>query len=232
MAGSYTVFSSTVGDQRLPLYTNAGAPTNGTAGTLAGVAGKGSVLIDTTGATLYQNIGTLASPLWDPSGGALDISVVGNAGPPTNGTSGTFAGVASKGQILVDTTNAVLYMNINTQASPTWTVITPYNSSATLAALGTGVTLGTAAPIVTQIATITAASGSTVGVALPVGVVGDIHYVFNPSAQTIKVFPQAADAIDGGSAGVAVSLSTAKRAMFIYTSANNWTSAQMGVASA
>ena len=43
-----------------------------------------------------------------------------NAGTPTDGTSGTLAGVAEAGDVLIDTTNAILYMNSNTQASPTW----------------------------------------------------------------------------------------------------------------
>jgi hypothetical protein len=43
------------------------------------------------------------------------------AGSPSNGTSGTFAGQAEKGDLLIDSTNAKLYMNTNTTASPTWT---------------------------------------------------------------------------------------------------------------
>ncbi len=43
-----------------------------------------------------------------------------NAGSPTDGTSGTLAGVCEAGDVLIDTTNTVLYMNSNTQASPTW----------------------------------------------------------------------------------------------------------------
>ena len=45
-----------------------------------------------------------------------------NAGAPTNGTSGTFANQAGPGALLLDTTNAKLYVNTNTKASPTWTV--------------------------------------------------------------------------------------------------------------
>lgn len=44
------------------LYTNNGAPTDGT--TLAGKAGPGSLLIDTTNKNQYINIGTLAAPVW------------------------------------------------------------------------------------------------------------------------------------------------------------------------
>ena len=44
-----------------------------------------------------------------------------NAGVPVNGVAGTYAGIAEKGDLLVDITNATLYQNTNTQASPTWT---------------------------------------------------------------------------------------------------------------
>ncbi len=46
-----------------------------------------------------------------------------NAGVPTDGTSGTYAGVCDKGDLLIDTTNAKLYQNTNTQASPTWSSV-------------------------------------------------------------------------------------------------------------
>ena len=45
------------------------------------------------------------------------------AGAPTDGTSGTGAGVAHPGSLYIDTTNAKLYINTNTQASPTYTVV-------------------------------------------------------------------------------------------------------------
>ena len=44
-----------------------------------------------------------------------------NAGAPTNGVTG--ANVAAIGARLIDTTNGKLYINTNTQASPTWTVV-------------------------------------------------------------------------------------------------------------
>lgn len=46
------------------VFTNAGAPTDGTSGTYAGRAGPGSVLSDVTNTNLYINTGTLASPTW------------------------------------------------------------------------------------------------------------------------------------------------------------------------
>ena len=44
------------------------------------------------------------------------------AGAPVDGTSGTYAGIVEKGDLLIDSTNANLYQNSNTQASPTWTI--------------------------------------------------------------------------------------------------------------
>lgn len=46
------------------IFTGAGAPSNGTSGTGATVAGPGSIYIDTTGANAYINAGTGASPTW------------------------------------------------------------------------------------------------------------------------------------------------------------------------
>lgn len=61
------------------------------------------------------------------SGGMVlgnDLMVVlTNAGAPTSGGAGTFAGYAGKGQLLVDTTNGVLYINTGTLAAPTWTIV-------------------------------------------------------------------------------------------------------------
>jgi hypothetical protein len=49
--------------------------------------------------------------------------VMDNAGVPSNGTSGTGAGLAAKGSLCTDVTNAKLYINTGTKASPTWTVV-------------------------------------------------------------------------------------------------------------
>lgn len=54
----------------------AGAPTNGTSGTGAGICGPGSTYIDSTNANLYFNTGTLASPTWtqSPNGTANSVT--------------------------------------------------------------------------------------------------------------------------------------------------------------
>ncbi|MBT3390336.1 MAG: hypothetical protein HN413_07980 [Chloroflexi bacterium] len=43
-----------------------------------------------------------------------------NAGAPTDGASGTYAGIAPVGALLIDTTNGNLYRNTGTQAAPAW----------------------------------------------------------------------------------------------------------------
>ncbi|MBS1117393.1 MAG: hypothetical protein H6Q87_1777 [candidate division NC10 bacterium] len=51
------------------------------------------------------------------------VYLLTKAGAPTDGTSGDGAGHAGPGSLLVDFTNANLYINTNTAASPTWTVV-------------------------------------------------------------------------------------------------------------
>lgn len=53
-----------------------------------------------------------------------DVVILTNAGVPTNGGAGTGVGVAGPGSICVDYTNANLYVNGNTKASPTWKLVT------------------------------------------------------------------------------------------------------------
>src|SRR6267142_6465975 len=62
---------------------DSGAPTNGTAGTGVGMLGPGSVYTDLATGLSYVNIGTLASPIWSGTDGAVGatggLGVVGNA---------------------------------------------------------------------------------------------------------------------------------------------------------
>lgn len=50
-----------------------------------------------------------------------NIGIFVTLGAPTNGTSGAGAGLAGPGALCIDATNAILYQNTNTKASPTWT---------------------------------------------------------------------------------------------------------------
>lgn len=84
--GAFSVGALVVGDstnKKIRIFTNAGAPTNGTSGTLAGVAPAMSLLFDTTNKKIYQNLNTQASPTWVPVDGVAkahyDFAVDGGA---------------------------------------------------------------------------------------------------------------------------------------------------------
>jgi len=67
-----------------------------------------------------------ANDLWRDGLGrsiATGVLSLAGAGAPTDGTSGTGAAVASPGCLYQDITNAKLYINTNTKASPLWTVV-------------------------------------------------------------------------------------------------------------
>jgi hypothetical protein len=69
---------------RCPItWSNAGAPTNGGAGTLFNITQPGDLLVDTTNKTLYQNTGTSASPTWtliEAASGQLPVGATGTFG--------------------------------------------------------------------------------------------------------------------------------------------------------
>lgn len=97
-----------------------------------------------------------------------------------------------------------------------------------IAALGT--TQGAAAPLTKQIAALTAASGSTVGVALPAAP-GPLYvqWVINTSIQTISVFPAAGDTVFGSALNAAVTLAPGAKACFYTKSTYVATSATLGI---
>jgi hypothetical protein len=159
------------------------------------------------------------------------------AGAPTNGTNGTGAGTALPGQLLQDTTGGVVYQNTGTQASPAWTPrfspVGDAQSVTTGITASTTQTLAGATALTTKLNFVATAANSGDAVSLPALVPGQSVTVFNDGANPIKVFPAAANvAIDGGSAGAAVTLTNAKRATFFCKSATAITSAQLGVVSA
>ena len=85
---AFMILDTRQGDRVVPLFVNAGAPTNGVlgTGTFAGAAAIGALLEDSTNGVLYINTGTQASPVWTSFG--------------TGGTgtyAGTFSGVVVAG---------------------------------------------------------------------------------------------------------------------------------------
>jgi len=55
--------------------------------------------------------------------GNNDVFFSSASGAPTNGTSGTGAGIAGPGSQYTNTANGNTYINTNTKASPTWTLL-------------------------------------------------------------------------------------------------------------
>ena len=55
------------------------------------------------------------------SGTTVHPSILYGAGAPSDGVTG--ASTAQPGSLYIDTTNTKLYINTNTLASPTWTVV-------------------------------------------------------------------------------------------------------------
>lgn len=45
------------------------------------------------------------------------------SGSPSNGSSGTGAGVAAPGSLVIDTTNGVTWQNVGTKAAPVWALV-------------------------------------------------------------------------------------------------------------
>ena len=156
-----------------------------------------------------------------------------HAGAPSNGTSGTFVGIAGVGDMLVDTTNAVLYQNTGTTSSPTWSAAP---SGATVAITGgtiAGVTslalastgffdnsvsigltsVGTnraGALALTAAVNQVTSGASTTGVTLPasatVGVGGTVRVINDNGANAFHIYAAGSDTIDGTAGSTGVSL--------------------------
>jgi hypothetical protein len=110
------------------LLTGTGNPNNHI------VASAGAVYLDTLSGTIWHKQTGPGSTGWVPvplsigppiSGAATSVAMIfTNAGAPTNGTSGTGAGIAGPGSMCIDTTNFNLYLNGGTTSSPTWKLVT------------------------------------------------------------------------------------------------------------
>lgn len=105
--------------------------------------------------------------------------------------------------------------------------------------IGTGIvasttqTLAGATALTKDVNVIATVANADDAVKLPEMEVGDSCEVYNDGANAASVFPSAATiAIDGGSAGAAVTLTNAKRAKFTQISATVIKSAQLGAVSA
>lgn len=138
-----------------------------------------------------------------------------NAGAPTNGTSGTLAGIATPGTHLIDTTNGVTYVNTGTSLSPVWTVGGSLPQSITNPVTAIGSTRAGAVALSTSlnvIATAAAGTGAQLGAVTAIGV-GGAQIIYNNTANAVKVYCADGVTIDtvAGSTGVTLSGTTAAR---------------------
>ena len=204
---SVNLFSSTLGDMLLvPAWPNAGAPTSGTSGTLAGYAQPGDLLVDTTNHVLYMNTNTQASPTWTQIG--VNQAAVAITGGTINGT----------------------VIGGTTPAAGAFTFVK--GSYATgLAAVGTNV--GTALQLVAQVNRVTTAASSAVGVILPsaatVGVGGTVTVINDGPSNSFHVYGNGSDTIDGAAAGTGVVLTNAFQCAYQVDAAGAWVSYRSAV---
>lgn len=121
-----------------------------------------------------------------------DLAIFINAGAPTDGTSGTAAGKAGKGSLLIDYTNGRLYVNSNTKASPTWTV-TPGSALLT----GTNVAVNADSNVIGSIPVLHR-------IPIPAGTTGDVDTVLTHKTRITNVWLVKTAAAGGGAGTIQV----------------------------
>jgi hypothetical protein len=133
---TFETFNPDKGNQLVPFFTNAGAPSNGV--TFAGVAPIGSLLVDNTvtGTTtgFYQNTGTVALPTWTA------LTTATGAGTYT----GNFDGI----------------IGANTPAAATLTTLTASGASSLAAVTSSGLATSATLKVDTGTKTVAATSGA------------------------------------------------------------------------
>lgn len=155
------------------------------------------------------------------------VYIVVNAGAPSDGTSGTGAGLCDTGSLLINTDDGTIYLNTGTKDSPTWTIssgsgfVTLTGSQAisdktltattlaqiyqAIAAAGTDQSNATAvAASYPGFVNVSAADG-TKGIKLPATIVGMSFAIKNLSAVSqLKVYPPVGGLINGGATNAEV----------------------------
>jgi hypothetical protein len=207
--GAFTIFDPSKGDVLLPLFTKAGAPSDGTSGTYANVAIIGALLLDVTNGEFYQNRGTKASPTWTA------LTTATGAGTYT----GTFDGLLGS-----DTPAAAVVTTLSASG-----VVSMLDRATGLTAIGTD-RAGSLA-LTKQFNNVTTVGASTAGVTLPAASIGAPIYVWNNGANSMHVYGAGTDTIDGVAAATGVELANAKSAIF-YPIASGAYVSMMGVKSA
>lgn len=166
--------------------------------------------------------------------------ILTNAGAPTSGTSGTYFGQAGPGALLIDYTNAKLYQNTNTLASPTWSLVataasggfvqySPFANTSLFNELAqSGVTAGAtqtqagATALTGQMVLVATVTTAGDGVSLPASAAGLEILVINKGANRMQVYGLAADKIDDQTSTVGVPQMAGSAVIYACGVAGNW----------
>ena len=172
--------------------------------------------------------------LFDPHIGDVRISgIIGNSTAWPNGRAdglpiGQVTPAAGSFTTLSSTGNATL----GGAASVAGLLTGPVANGLTA---GTTHSLAGATPLTGQVNILATVANASDAAALPVAnaaAIGTAVVVVNNGAHAAAIWPQASDAIDGGSAGAAVTLTNPHRAIFYCAAVNVWISLQgVGAAS-
>jgi hypothetical protein len=187
------------------IYFKAGAPTNGTSGTFAGSAVKGSLLVDVTNATLYQNTNTLASPTW------TQLTAVGGSGA----YSGTFDGTVG------GTTPAAVTATTIAGTTGSFSDELSLSRHDALTALAGGGRAGATA-LDKQFNRISVCATAADSAVLPAGVAGDWRLVINDGAAAAQIFANGSNTIDGVAGATGIVLPAGYRALFFCLATGVW----------
>lgn len=147
-----------------------------------------------------------------------------NNGAPVSGTSGTFAGQAGKGTLLIDFSSGNFYINTGTIDSPSWI---RFEASGVSPALD-GVTANPgggqagAVSLTAAVNRVTTAASRGDSVALPAATPGTTIIVINAGAQPISVFPVSGDKINGQAVNLPVTVIPNETVVFASSIVNQW----------
>lgn len=207
-----TFFLPARGDVTLvPIWVTAGAPSNGTGGTLANLAKPGDLLVDTTNKVTYQNTNTSASPTWTQLGTGASVAITG----------GTIDGAVIGGSSPAAVTGTNIVATGFTHASYA-TGLTAVGSSRT-----------DALALTSQTNRVTTAASSAVGVTLPsaasVGVGGYVDVISDGPSNSFHVYAAGSDTIDGTAGATGVALTNAFMCRYVVNAAGAYVSYRSAV---
>jgi hypothetical protein len=187
-------------------------------------------------------IATVWGGIWQS--GIQSSAVLHNAGAPSNGTTGTGAGIAGPGALLVDTTNFSVYQNTNTLASPTWTTIGTLTGSPSIVGLtlsgllkesvtdsitaGATQTQAGATALTTEVNRVSTNATAGNGVKLMASVAGLTIVVINATANAMQVYGAGSDTINGATNTVGVSQMANSVVLYVCTTAGVWLTEGLG----